>query len=182
MILFDPRVFFKTKKARRTAIEALAVWNLVSNQKSPKEIEATHGLRRHSFLAYVKWKDEPEPELPQTIRKLQIKLQKQILCDGGAAAKPQFLLQLAPNLLPAAVPIDAAAAVSEKGGRGRFLTIVTLAPPPSPPSWLQPIPPHTRAFTPPLPPSFYNSARPTINTPPPLPPIAQGRALAANCG
>ena len=69
MILFDPTVFFKTKRARRKAIEALAVWKSVSNQKSPKEIEETPGLPRHSFLAYVKWKDEPEPELPQTIRK-----------------------------------------------------------------------------------------------------------------
>ena len=84
-----PQFFSKPKKQRQDEkpfIEALAVWKSVSNQKSPKEIEATHGLPRNSFLAYVKWKDEPEPELPQTIRKPQIKLQKQIIFDGGEAA------------------------------------------------------------------------------------------------
>jgi hypothetical protein len=66
MILFDSTVFSKPKKKRQDEkpfIEAIAVWKSVSNQKSPKEIDATHGLPHNSFLAYVKWKDESESEL-----------------------------------------------------------------------------------------------------------------------
>ena len=101
-ILFDPTVFFKTRLDEKPFIKAVAVWRSESNRQSPKEIEESHALPRNSFLAYVKWKNEPEPELPQTMRKP----------PGGAAAKP-IPLQLASEFPPATVPIDAAAAVSE---------------------------------------------------------------------
>ena len=68
-ILFDPTVFFKTRLDEKPFLKALAVWRSESNRQSPKEIEESHALPRNSFLAYVKWKNEPEPELPQTIRK-----------------------------------------------------------------------------------------------------------------